>query len=64
MRNREMIIKLLEKEFPDWDEGTHEECLDDAVKLVGENAILKFWDSGNWQGQDMVLNVFQAIRTG
>ena len=64
MKNGEMIIKLLEKEFPDWDTGTHGECLDDAINLVGEEAILKFLDSRDWQRQDMVLNVFQAIRSG
>ena len=64
MRNKEMIIKLLKKEFPDWDKGTHEECLGDAIKILGENVILKFLDSHDWQGQDMVLNVFQAIRNG
>lgn len=62
MRCKELIIKLLEKEFPDWEKGTHEECLDDAAKLIGKDALLKFLDSGDWQGQDMVLNVFQAIR--
>lgn len=60
-QQKEKIISLLEKEFPDWVDG-YRECLEDAVELVGEEPILKFLGSGDWQKQDMVTNVLQAIR--
>lgn len=53
------LTSLVEKEFPDWVD--HRAEVEEAVNLAGEEFIDKFGGL-NWQEQDQVINLLQAIR--
>ena len=57
------LVKLMEKEFPDWEPGSYRPEVEEAINLAGEKFFDKF-GSLNWQEQDQVISLLQAIRGG
>jgi len=55
------MLEKIKETWPDWEQGTHEEVLDDAISTIGWQAFDNF-SNLDWQAQDCILNVFQAIR--
>jgi len=59
--DRQYMLEKIKETWPDWEQGTHEEVLDDAISTIGWQAFDNF-SNLDWQAQDCILNVFQAIR--
>ena len=55
------LVKLMEKEFPDWEPGSYKPEIEEAINFVGEEFFNRFGRL-NWQEQDQVINLLQAIR--
>ena len=51
----------MEKEFPDWEPGSYKPEIEEAINFVGEEFFNRFGRL-NWQEQDQVINLLQAIR--
>lgn len=60
--NREQIVIALKAYFPDWDITTNwNELVSEVISAIGVKAIDRF-ALFDWQGQDNIINVLQAIR--
>jgi hypothetical protein len=55
------ILEKMKVQWPDWDRGSHKEILQDVIDLKMMLFVDKF-SSYNWQEQDAILSVLQAIR--
>jgi hypothetical protein len=55
------ILEKMKAQWPDWDRGSHKEILQDVIDLKMMLFVDKF-SSYNWQEQDAILSVLQAIR--
>jgi len=60
MENK-IILDKMKVQWSDWDEGAHEGTLQDVIDLKMMPFVEKF-SSYNWQEQDAILSVLQAIR--